>query len=131
MQCFARKLIRAFAGNIREADIANEARAIDKLCKSSHPNIVSVLKHGRFSPYSVTYFIDMELCDLNLEEYLQGTKLDIRGLIDWQTAAQEGQRSYLILAIMQQLLGALKFIHDHDEVHRDLAPQNSNSRCIF
>jgi serine/threonine protein kinase len=30
----------------------------------------------------------------------------------------------LIFAIMQQLLGGLAFIHSHDEVHRDMAPQN-------
>lgn len=107
-----------------EEEILNEARAIDKLCQSSHCNIVTVLSHGRFSATSPLYFIDMELCNLNLEEYLQGRKSGIKGLIDWETADKEGQRQFLILAIMQQLISGLAFIHGYDEVHRDMAPQN-------
>jgi serine/threonine protein kinase len=79
------------------------------------------------SPTSAIYFIDMELCTINLEEYIQGSKIGVRGLIDWQTAGKEGQRQFLIFAIMQQLLSGLAFIHDHDEVHRDMAPQNGIS----
>lgn len=116
--------MRAFAGNISEEDINNEARAIEKLCKSSHDNVINVIMHGRFNPTSATYFIDMELCNINLEEYIQGTKVGIRGLIDWETAHKEEQRQFLIIAIMQQLLSGLAFIHRHDEVHRDMAPQN-------
>ena len=72
----------------------------------------------------------MELRNINLEEYLQGTKSGIRGLIDWETAGKEGQRQFLILAIMQQLISGLAFIHGHDEVHRDMAPQNgSHTSC--
>lgn len=66
----------------------------------------------------------MELCDINLEEYLQGKQIGIRGLIDWDTARKERQHQFLIIAIMQQLLSGLAFIHGHDEVHRDMAPQN-------
>jgi serine/threonine protein kinase len=83
-----------------------------------------VLGHDRLNPTSAIYFIDMELCNINLEEYIQGTKAGVRGLIDWQTACIEGQRQFLIFAIMQQLLSGLAFIHDHDEVHRDMALQN-------
>lgn len=97
---------------------------MNKLCGGSHQNLISVLEHGRIGN-SAFYFIDMELCDINLEEYIQGTKTGIRGLLDWDKALEEGQRHFLIVAIMQQLLGGLAFIHSHDEVHRDLVPQNS------
>ena len=126
-QCFARKTIRAFVGNVSEEDIRNEARAIAKLCITSHDNIISVLGHDRLSPTSVIYFIDMELCSINLEEYIQGTKVGVRGLIDWNTACNEGQQQFLLFAIMQQLLSGLAFIHGLDEVHRDLTPQNSTT----
>jgi len=66
----------------------------------------------------------MELCDIDLQNYMYGAKLEIRGLVDWSTAEEEGLRPFLIIAIMQQILCGLTFIHDHDEVHRDLAPQN-------
>ena len=66
----------------------------------------------------------MELCNINLEEYILGSKIGIKGLIDWDIAGREGQRQFLIIAIMQQLLSGLAFIHRHDEVHRDMAPQN-------
>ena len=111
-------------GNVSEEEIDNEARAINKLCSRAHPNVIKILDHGRFSPSAPTYFIDMELCEVNLEEYIQGTKKGIRGLLDWETAKDSGQVPFLIVAIMQQLLSGLAFIHGHDEVHRDLAPPN-------
>jgi serine/threonine protein kinase len=70
------------------------------------------------------YFIDMELCEIDLEEYVQVKKRGIRGLVDWNTAITERQREFLIVAILQQLLAGLAFIHKHDLVHRDMAPQN-------
>jgi serine/threonine protein kinase len=97
---------------------------MDKLCKGSHQNLITVFEHGRIGA-SAFYFIDMELCDINLEEYIEGTKTGIPGLLDWDEVLKEGQRHFFIVAIMQQLLGALAFIHSHNEAHRDLAPQNS------
>jgi len=112
---------------VSEEDILNEARAINKLCQGSHENIVTVFNHGRFNATFPLYFIDMELCDINLEEYLLGTKSGIRGLVDRGTACKEGRHQFLILAIMQQLISGLSFIHSHDEVHRDMVLQNGNN----
>ena len=50
-------------------DIQNEVRAAVKLCEPGTINIVSVLRHGKL-PSSPYYFIDMELCDLNLATYI-------------------------------------------------------------
>jgi serine/threonine protein kinase len=67
-------------------------------------------------------FIDMELCDMNLEEYK---------LACWATeakpiwVAQGINRAKDIWDIMKQICGGLAFIHNHDEIHRDLKPQNS------
>jgi serine/threonine protein kinase len=94
---------------------------MERLCKSEHRNIIRIFEHGRVGD-GAFYFIDMELCDINLEEYLEGTKTGIRGLLDWKTAEAEGQCLFLLVAIMQQLLNGLAFIHGKDEVHRDLAP---------
>jgi serine/threonine protein kinase len=123
-ECFARKLLRAIVGNVTEEDIENERRAIEKLCDTPHDNIIEILQHGRFSNQSPMYFFDMELCEINLEQYIRGSKTGIRGLVDWEIALKDGQHEFLIIAIMQQLLSGLAFIHDRGEVHRDLTPQN-------
>jgi hypothetical protein len=50
--------------------LQKEVKAIKRLCgPGAHVNIVQVLDHGPLSntPY---YFIDMELCDFNLHDYI-------------------------------------------------------------
>ena len=52
-------------------DVANKTRAIAKLWKERpHRNIVSVVPHGKFVN-SPSYFLDMELCDYNLEYFIK------------------------------------------------------------
>ena len=50
-------------------EIESEARAAMDLSESGVKNIVSVMKFGDL-PDSVYYFIDMELCDLDLDSYI-------------------------------------------------------------
>jgi len=101
----------------------NELRAVDKLCRSSHPNIIEIFRHGRLRHNSVFYYIDMELCDCNLEEYRQGRK-SIPRVLSWAKAVECGEGPFFLCSIMRQVISGLKFIHAHDEVHRDLNPQN-------
>jgi hypothetical protein len=61
-----------FHGGSRDSskDIENEVRVIKKLCeRNAHLNIVEVVQFGRLIG-SPCYFIDMELCDMNLENYI-------------------------------------------------------------
>jgi serine/threonine protein kinase len=124
VQCFARKVIRPFGSSISSKDIENEVRAMDLLCQYGHENIIRVLRHGLLRPIQAFYFIDMEVCDLNLEEYLKNIKTGVRGLIEWPTAICEGHGPFLVCAIMQQIIRGLAFIHSNGEAHRDLNPQN-------
>jgi len=64
---------------------------------------------GKFADSS-HYFIDMEFCDKNLEEYIH------------ETSNFEIDR---IWSIMKDISDGVSFIHSHDEVHRDLKPRNS------
>ena len=121
---FARKLIRPWAG-IRQADIDNEVRAINKLCKSKHPNIVQVLSYGRLKADGVFYFIDMELCEISLENYIQGETID--DLINWKTVHIRNEVHQHAYKIMQQILNGIIYIHCLNEVHRDLSPTNGTS----
>lgn len=75
-ECFARKLLRVIVGNVTEKDIENERRAIGKLCDTPHDNIIKIFQHGRFHNQSPLYSFDMELCEINLEEYIRGEKLE-------------------------------------------------------
>ena len=57
---------------------------------------------------------------------MSGTKTEICGLLDWNQTSETRPRFSVICEIMQDILDGLKFIHDKDEVHRDLTPPNGN-----
>lgn len=124
-QFFARKVIRWF-GRVSRADIKNEIRAVQKLCRSSHPNVVQILEFGQLKRDSKFYFIDMDLCDFSLAQYIQ-CGVEVPGLVDWQIARQQPQN---IFEITGQIIEGLIFIHKNEEVHRDLSPENGISSFV-
>ena len=96
------------------ATIENELRAIKKLCDpGGHRNIVSVLREGTVKDAAL-YYIDMELCNYNLEEFMQN-----HGPLSDQRLSMEQ-----VWEIMVQIASGLTFIHAQGEVHRDLKPRN-------
>ena len=111
-------------------DIRNEERAVLKLCGAGvHPNIVTVLRLGllRNSPY---YFFDMELCDYNLEMYIQAlwkpTNLEMSSLDSSNKPTVDPEpRMRFVWSIMSQIASGVGFIHNNGEIHRDLKPRNS------
>jgi len=105
-------------------DIENETRAIDLLCKDPHENIIQVYGHGLLRPNQLFYYIDMELCELHLGQYLRNEIKGVRGLLEWPRVISEGHLDFLVCAIMQQIIRGLVFIHSKGEAHRDLTPQN-------
>ena len=124
---FARKLLRP-CGDVTPELIQNEMRAVTKLCKpGSHENIVAVFEFGKL-PRSYFHFIDMELCDLNLETYIyrdwtpyvKERAPDLVAIDDMSTTAKLSQ----IGDIMMDIAAGVAFIHSHQEVHRDLKPRN-------
>jgi serine/threonine protein kinase len=68
------------------------------------------------------YFIDMELCDLNLEQYNKATLT--AALVNQEPLRVHEAR---IWDIMKQVTNGLVFMHSNDEVHRDLKPRNGSS----
>lgn len=98
---------------------------------SGFKNVVSVLKWGSLnhSPY---IFLDMELCDLNLEDYIQrkwppGIEELIPSFAIVDTLAPP-LRIIPIWEIMRDICSGVAYIHDRGEIHRDLKPRNGNSR---
>lgn len=100
------------------------------LCQSSHPNLVDYIDDGSIVTNSVTYFIDMELCDINLEDFINGAGI-VTGLHCLPKWDKNNPDLFLIIAILQQLLNGLAFIHKQDKVHRDLKPTKGKSYCMF
>ena len=100
-------------------------RAIEKLCDGSHENIIEIIRHGRLRPRHALYFIDMEWCDTSLESYISG-KQAVPGLLDWSSAVMRDKMRYILEAIATNVVNGLIYIHNRNEVHRDLTPANSS-----
>jgi|SRR5271169_4259328 len=98
------------------ASFENEVRAITKLCKAnSHPNVVTVFRQGEVKN-SALYYIDMELCDGNLDQFIR----------DHSPSSETPIAIADIWDIMVQISSGLAYIHSFGEIHRDIKPRNSS-----
>ena len=123
-------------GKSGEKAIANEIVAIIELCNiGKHQNIVDILRHGRCLD-SEYYFIDMELCDLDLHAYIYD---EMRAgasatpvIRPSSNLAFVGKHCSLQLrlqnafTIVTHIVNGLGFAHRNQFVHRDLKPSNGN-----
>lgn len=101
----------------------NEIRAITKLCgRGTHSNIIEILRLEPL-PQASYYFIDMKLCELNLEQYIHDdSRLNpLRFLKNDPSEIKTMQ----IWNIMTQITTDVDFLHNHKEIHRDLKPCNN------
>jgi len=87
-----------------------------------HPNIAEVFDKGAFKSSS-HLFIDMELCDIDLETFI-GEDLEI------PETHPSVMRELEIWYIVKQIAAGLEFIHKlgPGHGHRDLKPLNGTSR---
>src|SRR5271156_1077179 len=121
---FARKLLHL--PRVEPKDIEHEAQVIERICgEGAHPHIVEVLKLGELlnSDY---YFIDMELCDLNLSEYIhRSTPLNPSESIPYFIRnSSPPLKAQQIWNIMKQIANGVNYLHTLKVVHRDLKPAN-------
>jgi serine/threonine protein kinase len=105
--------------------VKTEVDAIKKLCGPDiHENIVEVLNHGHLAkaPY---YFIDMELCDLNLHDYIhRETPPEPSEAIPYFVRGQSWLLVVQISNVMRQIAAAVEYIHRKGHIHRDIKPRN-------
>jgi len=135
---FARKLVW-LAGKVSEADIKNEAEVISSISKSGgHKNIVEVLEHGWLKGSVNVYFIDMELGDFTLADYIHyhspapNSSIDLGGMqVSMPVFILRGcslnQRIQNMWGIANHIVGGLEFLHMYNHVHRDVKPSNGVS----
>jgi serine/threonine protein kinase len=90
---------------------------------------VQVLEYGQLKDDGAFYFIDMELCDVTLENYLKGETIE--GLLSWETIREDGEVHKHGYKIVQHIVNGLLYIHCLREVHRDLSPHNGTLRVSF
>ena len=106
-------MLRRSALPEKDSDISNELQTIDKLCKqNSHENIVTVYRYGQLGEWC---YIDMELCEFNLHQYIAATAECSLPTLDTK----------ILLKIMQDVSRGLAFIHENNIIHRDIKPENS------
>jgi serine/threonine protein kinase len=109
--------------------VQKEVQAIEKLCRpGTHVNIVQVLNHGLLSHYPY-YFIDMELCDINLHDFIhRETPPEPSESVPYFT---KGEGSILqIWSVMSQIASGVEYVHHHGQVHRDIKPENGESLTL-
>jgi serine/threonine protein kinase len=113
-------------GCIYLEDIRKEIDAAKKLCTGAIEarNLVNILNDGVLA-HSNCYFIDMELCSLNLEQYVYGTwPVSVQDKQPYFEYIQGQQPLSVICKIMADITCGVKWVHSHDLVHRDLKPEN-------
>ena len=83
---------------------------------------------GQLRKNDSLYFIDMELCEFTLEQYLCGAVTQMH-LVSWDIIRSDGnvRLATEVYGIVEDIMNGLVFIHDLHEVHRDLSPQNGEN----
>ena len=128
LQNFARKVIHIF-GTLTIDDVRKEFKAMDTLQRDGgHKNIVELLRHGELT-YMSLYYIDMELCDLNLADYINGQRssmvtIDLQSSRSAKIHISSKLKFAMVLDIMNDIADGLAFIHSRKVIHRDLKPPN-------
>jgi serine/threonine protein kinase len=70
----------------------------------------------------------MELCVLNLEEYVKQNLRSEFGVDNFYNPSYKGELGFLSLwSITDQIAAALEFLHTQRELHRDVKPTNGKN----
>lgn len=95
-----------------------------KLCSKRHSNIVRIVAHGDVNNFPY-YYIDMELCDLDLSHYIANRKSESRKCPISSKELSPKDIMNHSFDILKDVTRGVAFIHAQQIVHRDIKPQNS------
>jgi serine/threonine protein kinase len=98
------------------------------MTSNTHKNIVSVFAYGNLTHF--IYYIDMELCDLNLDRwiYAKCNETTPKKLLHLNVELPPRARMGQVWDVMEDITRAVEFIHDEHEIHRDLKPSNGTQQ---
>lgn len=138
---FARKIIR-LSHRVVQKDVENEAQVVDLIRNSGgHANIIDTFDHSWLKGSSNVYYIDMELANLTLADYIykEGNLLSLDAeamkplspvFVDRKSRSLL-KRAYNMWTIGLQIGRGLEFMHGLKLVHRDLKPSNGVASVSF
>jgi serine/threonine protein kinase len=129
IQAFARKIIGISSSSAdHKIIVANEIRLFEKFkaCRRWQ-NVVFALQHGWVD--NDHFYLDMELCVFNLNDFIRGCPQDIfTSPTYWNfPKEQDPLACFSLWEIIRQITKGLEFIHSQGEIHRDLKPQNGRA----
>ena len=125
----------------------NEARVVSSISENGGAkNIIRILGHGWLSGVVQVYFIDMEVAQWTLADYIEYLKgdetcVDLSDLSILEPGPRgnpipiverdcnEHKRFQNIWFIGLNIVQGLEFMHMHNHVHRDLKPNNGRCLC--
>ena len=119
---YACKVIRRNRHSTTASDIIVERKTAQTISKGRHPNVVEVLDTWiEETSFITTCFIQMELCQGDLAEFLQARYHNL----------SKGLLSSEIWGTFGQIMSGLEYIHSQGIIHRDLKPKNGTASNVY
>jgi hypothetical protein len=113
--------------------VDNEAKATTAIQQiGGHTNVIKFFEHGWLRGESRVYYIDMQLADITLSDYIVCFKtnqvpsqpIHEPEFMHPSDALPFDARLVNSMEICRQIASGLQFLHSHECVHRDVKPSN-------